>query len=55
MTGTPPRGAGPTAGGGAAVFAQMRRETWELPLEVFAGDTPVVPLRAGETIGWKFA
>lgn len=33
----------------------LRRETWELPLEVFAGDTPVVPLRAGETIGWKFA
>ena len=33
----------------------LRRETWELPREVFAGDTPVVPLRAGEAIGWKFA
>lgn len=31
----------------------LRRESWELPLEIFAGDTPVVPLRAGESIGWK--
>ncbi|KAB0650630.1 DUF3025 domain-containing protein, partial [Burkholderia territorii] len=28
MTGTPPRGAGPTAGGGAAVFAQI---DWAAP------------------------
>ncbi|MFP3786656.1 dihydroorotase, partial [Burkholderia sp. SIMBA_024] len=33
----------------------LRRETWELPREAFAGDTPVVPLRAGEAIGGKFA
>jgi len=29
------------------------REEWTLPAEVTAGDTPVVPLRGGETIGWK--
>ncbi|CAN0618528.1 Dihydroorotase [Burkholderia sp. lig30] len=33
----------------------LRRESWELPLEILAGDTPVVPLRAGEPIGWKLA
>ncbi|KWK52670.1 dihydroorotase [Burkholderia stagnalis] len=33
----------------------LRRERWELPLEILAGDTPVVPLRAGESIGWKLA
>ncbi|KVN24625.1 dihydroorotase [Burkholderia pyrrocinia] len=33
----------------------LRREPWELPLEILAGDTPVVPLRAGESIGWKLA
>jgi dihydroorotase len=32
----------------------LRRETWTLPAEVTAGDAPVVPLRGGETIGWKF-
>jgi dihydroorotase len=31
----------------------LRREEWTLPAEVTAGDTPVVPLRGGETIGWK--
>src|ERR1700761_6156557 len=31
----------------------LRREQWPLPAEVTAGDTPVVPLRAGETIGWR--
>ncbi|CAB3749625.1 Dihydroorotase [Paraburkholderia solisilvae] len=31
----------------------LRREQWTLPAEVTAGDTPVVPLRAGETIGWR--
>jgi dihydroorotase len=31
----------------------LRREEWTLPAEVAAGDTPVVPLRGGETIGWK--
>ena len=33
----------------------LRRESWELPLEFLAGDTPVVPLRAGEQVGWKLA
>jgi dihydroorotase len=31
----------------------LRREQWTLPTEVTAGDTPVVPLRAGETINWR--
>jgi dihydroorotase len=31
----------------------LRRETWTLPAEVEAGDTPVVPLRGGESIGWR--
>jgi dihydroorotase len=31
----------------------LRREEWTLPAEVTAGDTPVVPLRAGEAIGWR--
>ncbi|CAB3768724.1 Dihydroorotase [Paraburkholderia humisilvae] len=31
----------------------LRREQWTLPAEVTAGDTPVVPLRAGEEIGWR--
>ncbi len=31
----------------------LKRETWTLPAEVMAGDTPVVPLRGGEPIGWK--
>jgi dihydroorotase len=31
----------------------LRREQWTLPAEVMAGDTPVVPLRAGEAIGWR--
>jgi dihydroorotase len=31
----------------------LRREEWTLPAEVAVGDTPVVPLRGGETIGWK--
>ncbi|MDR3397132.1 MAG: dihydroorotase [Pandoraea sp.] len=29
------------------------REDWELPAELPMGDTTVVPLRAGEVIGWK--
>ncbi|MEX3908033.1 dihydroorotase, partial [Paraburkholderia sp. BR14319] len=33
----------------------LRRESWTLPAEVEAGGTPVVPLRGGETIGWKLA
>ncbi|KVT17980.1 dihydroorotase [Burkholderia ubonensis] len=37
----------------AAETVTLRREPWELPLEILAGDTPVVPLRAGEAIGWK--
>ncbi|KVQ01582.1 dihydroorotase [Burkholderia ubonensis] len=39
----------------AAETVTLRREPWELPLEILAGDTPVVPLRAGEAIGWKLA
>ncbi|AOK22439.1 dihydroorotase [Burkholderia ubonensis] len=39
----------------AAETVTLRREPWELPLEILAGDTPVVPLRAGESIGWKLA
>ncbi|MBU9522337.1 dihydroorotase [Burkholderia multivorans] len=39
----------------SAETVTLRRETWELPREVLAGDTPVVPLRAGETLGWKLA
>jgi len=31
----------------------LRREEWTLPAEVVAGDTPVVPLRGGESIGWR--
>lgn len=32
----------------------LARETWTLPAEVTAGETSIVPLRGGETIGWKF-
>ncbi|WP_321872926.1 dihydroorotase [Burkholderia ubonensis] len=39
----------------AAETVTLRREPWELPLEILAGDTPVMPLRAGEAIGWKLA
>ncbi|KVG24626.1 dihydroorotase [Burkholderia ubonensis] len=39
----------------AAETVTLRREPWELPLEILVGDTPVVPLRAGEAIGWKLA
>ncbi|MBN3799493.1 dihydroorotase [Burkholderia sp. Ac-20392] len=39
----------------SAETVTLRREAWELPREIFAGDTPVVPLRGGETIGWKLA
>ncbi|AOJ03422.1 MULTISPECIES: dihydroorotase [Burkholderia] len=31
----------------------LRRETWELPREIGAGDASVVPLRGGEPIGWR--
>jgi dihydroorotase len=31
----------------------LRRENWTLPDEFLAGDQPVVPLRAGEAIGWR--
>ncbi|MGN6669852.1 MAG: dihydroorotase, partial [Trinickia sp.] len=31
------------------------RENWALPAEIVAGDMSVVPLRAGETIGWRLA
>ena len=31
----------------------LRRETWTLPAEFMAGDEEVVPLRGGESIGWR--
>ncbi|HTH59423.1 MAG TPA: dihydroorotase [Paraburkholderia sp.] len=31
----------------------LRREPWTLPAEIAAGETPVVPLRGGESIGWR--
>jgi dihydroorotase len=31
------------------------REDWTLPAEILAGEAAVVPLRAGETIGWRLA
>jgi dihydroorotase len=37
----------------SAETVTLRRESWTLPAEILAGDTPVVPLRAGESIGWK--
>jgi dihydroorotase len=33
----------------------LRRETWTLPAEVPFGETSLVPLNGGETIGWKMA
>lgn len=39
----------------SAESVTLRRETWELPREIYAGDTPVVPLRGGEPIGWRLA
>lgn len=32
----------------------LRREEWQLPAELPLGNTTVVPLNGGETIGWKF-
>jgi dihydroorotase len=31
----------------------LTREDWTLPAQIDAGDASVVPLRAGETIGWR--
>jgi len=31
----------------------LRRESWTLPAEFMVEDLPVVPLRAGESIGWR--
>ncbi len=39
----------------SAETVTLKRETWELPREIYAGDTPVVPLRGGEPIGWRLA
>ncbi|PVX97967.1 dihydroorotase [Paraburkholderia unamae] len=39
----------------ASETVTLHRETWTLPAEVEAGGTPIVPLRGGETIGWKLA
>ena len=33
----------------------LKRESWNLPVELPMGDATVVPLNAGETIGWKMA
>ena len=33
----------------------LKRESWTLPAELPFGDTSLVPLNAGETIGWKLA
>lgn len=32
----------------------LKREEWQLPAELPLGNTSVVPLNGGETIGWKF-
>ena len=38
----------------AAARITLRREAWELPREIFAGDTPVVPLRGRRSAGsWR--
>lgn len=33
----------------------LRREEWQVPDELPLGETTLVPLNGGETIGWKFA
>lgn len=33
----------------------LERGAWTLPAEFSAGDATIVPLRGGETIGWRFA
>ncbi|MDR5778419.1 dihydroorotase [Caballeronia sp. LZ065] len=33
----------------------LERGAWTLPAEFTAGDATIVPLRGGETIGWRFA
>ena len=33
----------------------LRKEAWAVPGEVAFGATTVVPLRAGESVGWRFA
>jgi len=33
----------------------LRREEWQVPGELPLGETTLVPLNGGETIGWKFA
>lgn len=32
----------------------LRREEWQIPAEVPLGETTLVPLNGGETMGWKF-
>ncbi|NHH81016.1 dihydroorotase [Burkholderia gladioli] len=39
----------------ASETVTLRRERWQLPATVEAGDTSVVPLRGGESIGWRLA
>ncbi|NIE86973.1 MULTISPECIES: dihydroorotase [unclassified Burkholderia] len=39
----------------ASETVTLRRESWQLPATVEAGDTSVVPLRGGESIGWRLA
>ncbi len=33
----------------------LRREDWQVPVEIPMGDATLVPLDAGQTLGWKFA
>ncbi|KNH04748.1 Dihydroorotase [Candidatus Burkholderia brachyanthoides] len=33
----------------------LERASWTLPAELDAGDAQIVPLRGGESIGWRFA
>jgi dihydroorotase len=33
----------------------LRREAWQVPAEVAFGDDTVVPLRGGESVGWRVA
>jgi dihydroorotase len=33
----------------------LRRESWTLPTQFQAGDTEIVPLGGGESVGWRMA
>ncbi|MFM7275068.1 MAG: dihydroorotase, partial [Gammaproteobacteria bacterium] len=32
---------------------RLRREHWEVPATIAMGNEALVPLRAGETVGWR--